>query len=85
MDQNTYFELGVKLAFQYAGFSKEAGILSALKALFKRTPPAKGSLAAWRKTPRAQQLMAQRSATQTSAYGKFRQGGSLAKKRPRVA
>jgi len=48
MDQNAYFELGIKLALQQAGFSKEAGVLSALKAIFKRKPPAKGSFEAWR-------------------------------------
>jgi len=85
MDQNAYFELGIKLALQQAGFSKEAGVLSALKAIFKRKPPAKGSFEAWRKGDKAKKLMGQRSATETSAYGKYRSGGSLAKKRPRVA
>ena len=83
MDQNAYFELGVKLAVQYAGFTKEAGVLSALKAIFKKKPPAKGSFEAWKQSPKAQKMLGQ-SATETSAYGKFRGRGSLAKKRPKT-
>jgi len=85
MDQNTYFELGVKLALAQAGFSKEAGVMSALKALFKGKPPAKGSFEAWKKTDKAKKMLSGSSVTGTKAYGKYRRGGTLAKRRPQAA
>jgi len=86
MEKNAYYDLGLKLAFQQAGFSddflKDAGVWSAIKGLFK--PPAKGSFKAWMKSDKARKLMGPRYATETAAYNKFRQGGSLAR-RSRVA
>ncbi len=81
MDKNAYFELGLRLAIQQAGFEKDAGVISAIKGILKKKPPKKGSIEAWRKTDKAKKLMSQGSATETSAYNKFRQGGTLAKKK----
>ena len=88
MEKNAYYDLGLKLAFQQAGFSddflKDAGVWSAIKGLFTKEPAAKGSFEAWKKSDKARKLMGQRSATGTAAYDKFRQGGILAR-RSRVA
>lgn len=66
-----YFELGVKLAFDLAGFSKDAGLKDFFKALFKKKPPVRGSFAEFStryKVPRS------RLATDVPAYARHRAG-----------
>lgn len=82
MDQNAYFELGVKLALQQAGFSKDAGVirdvLSGVGRLFKKKPPKKGSFKAFQQSGKTKRELAQGSATETSAYRKHM--GSIKRK-----
>ncbi len=72
MDRNDYFELGVKLAFEQNGFAKNAKVMAALKALFKKAPNKKGGFEAFKKSKRAKKLMGSSSATDSAAFQKVR-------------
>lgn len=82
MEKNAYYDLGLKLAFQQAGFSddflKDAGIISAFKDLLrgaaggKASGEASAAFKAWRKSKAAKAAMKPGLATETATYGKYR-------------